>query len=130
MGGAELHEPYATYVRVVSSVDLDVTTLLPLNCYSTSHFNHMHTLLSTTLFPVAVLAVAVATYSVTKMFKLKTDKDLDVMMKSIESYYTFFLILVYPAITRCICQSFRCTQYEESSGKYRSLLTADLSIGA
>ena len=56
-GAIEMAEPYATYLSIVSVVDLDFASLLPLSCITASHVDHFDMLLVTTLVPLGVLFV-------------------------------------------------------------------------
>ena len=56
VGGAEMAEPYASFVELTSFVDLDVPRLLPFNCLAEREWDHFDSLVSVTIAPLLLFA--------------------------------------------------------------------------
>ena len=96
-------EPYESYLAAVSAVDLDFTRLLPFNCLSDERFDHMDSLVTVTLFPLALPALGLGAVRFLRRASMATFK----------SHFIQLMLLVYPAISRQICQSFRCDEFDD-----------------
>ena len=96
-------EPYNSFVNMVAFVDMDISGLLPLNCLSDEYFDHFDQLVTATLFgPSAVLLLVVGTVHPrvgTKASRAKAKRDVETIIIRI-------LMLIYPTLSRIICQSF------------------------
>ena len=101
-------------------VDLDIKQLLPLNCMSADRYDHLDTLLTTTLVPLGATGALLLTPVVLKWNRSRK--------AAMEKRFVQAMLFAYPAISRTICQSFRCTSFDDGTGKGVQYLTADMSI--
>ena len=63
VGGAPMAEPYNSYIKLMSWVDLDVSGVLPLNCFSDEPLDHFDKLVTATFFfPLTVFLLLVAVF--------------------------------------------------------------------
>ena len=103
VGGAQMAEPYNSFVNLVSFVNMDVSGLLPLNCLSDDYFDHFDQLVTATLFgPLAVLVLVVGVVHP----RIGTNASRAKAKKEVEAIIIRILVLIYPTISRIICQSF------------------------
>ena len=56
VGGAEMAEPYASFVELTSFVDLDVPRPVPFNCLAEREWDHFDSLVSVTTAPLVLFA--------------------------------------------------------------------------
>ena len=119
VGGKGMAEPYASYIAVTSAVNLDFTRLLPFSCLSNQRFDHMDALLAITMAPAGALVVCVAfvQFGVHDAARRAT----------LQSNFTHIMLLAYMTISRQICQSFRCREFDDGGAGVRAL-DADMSI--
>jgi hypothetical protein len=127
VGGAEMTEPYASFVELISVVDLDLPRLLPFNCLTEREWDHFDSLVSVTATPI-FLFISGSGLVQTKHCK-STARDSNQAHGRFRYYFIRVMLLAYPAISRTICQSFRCDEYDggDTYGEPK-LLKADLSI--
>ena len=96
-------EPYNSFVNMVAFVDMDISGLLPLNCLSDDYFDHFDQLVTATLFgPLAVLVLVVGVVHP----RIGTNASRAKAKKDVEAIIIRILVLIYPTISRIICQSF------------------------
>mmetsp|Transcript_24999 Transcript_24999/g.57947 ORF Transcript_24999/g.57947 Transcript_24999/m.57947 type:complete len:1793 (+) Transcript_24999:178-5556(+) len=127
VGGKEMEEPYAGFVELLSAVDIDLPRLIPFNCLVETEWNHFESLKTVTVVPV-VFFISVSILIVCLSPCLSTNGRAQAQMRF---NYCFIraLLVGYPAISRQICQCFRCDEYDRGTdGGFQSLLKADLSI--
>ena len=112
VGGESLPSPYFDFLSFMSWVAFDFVSFLPLGCVS-SQYDHFDSVLTVTCGPILIFAFLWAAFLAGKVKKSHLKTFLD------------FMLLVLPAISRRICQSFRVVEYDD--GQY-SYLGADHSI--
>lgn len=129
MEGAKfMAEPYNTYLKLASVFDLKLVQLLPLNCFSDTYFDHFYVLVTTTLVPpVAAFSFFFTAWLVSKSSAGETAKS--ATGETRKKVFMQALLFAYPPISRTICQSFRCSDFDDDGkGRDVSFLTADMSI--
>ena len=141
VGGRAMPTPYFDFLAALSFLALDVVQFLPLKCASGDDFDHLDSLLVMTLVPLAVLGAAMAGVTVLREQKKQAAKrrdgssgvsaggdvhtDKGMRKRDMVCYFLWGLNLVLPTISRQICRSFRCVEYDDSKFTH---LAADLSI--
>jgi len=119
--GEEFAEPYDSFVELASVVDLDVPRLVPFGCFVETSWDHVDSLVSITLAPVFIFVFG---SFVIFSWPYETPHDQAKALARFRYYFARFMLLAYPAISRTICQCFRCDEYVGGD----VLLKADLSI--
>lgn len=115
-------DPYGGFLDGLSVMALDIVQVLPFNCASTESFGHFEGLVMVTLFPIAVLLLGAAGLLVAfKLFESKMEKRHKLTL------FLQALMLMLPAISRHIFQSFRCEPYDLGDSKF-FLLASDHEI--
>ena len=57
LGGEPMSEPYNSFVNFCSFVNLDFAQLLPIDCLSTDHFDHLDKLVTVTILGPIIVSV-------------------------------------------------------------------------
>ena len=147
MGGTQVPFPYGQLVDFFDFVTLDLVSFVPFgrsfdhsqatshhranrylsatDCLYTTTFDHFHALILESISPLAVLAAAKIIKQCYRAW-LKccahlTSTTLEPKLRHrIMANYMTVLFFILPVISRRICQSFRCTDYDD--GKYQYLV--------
>ena len=128
LGGAQMSEPYNSFVGFLSILDLDIARMSGphFQCITPGHWGHFGGLvLVTSIAPVLYILIAVATSA---WVQKSTTRDKAGAWRQVNHYFIRALLLSYPAISRVICQSIRCDTYDGGADEDPVLLKADLSI--
>lgn len=121
LGGAPTPEPYGSFLNHLSMFSLDLVQMLPADCLVENQWSHFDSLLLETLIPIIILASILVVESIEKYhFKLPGSN-----WKTRVGYFVVVLLLVLPAISRRIAQTFTCSFFDN---KDLSFLVADYSI--
>ena len=111
--------PYDSFVVLFEFMALDFN-FLPLACARGERFGHLDYLFISTVVPFAFFALSIGIIVLLRKFK-PTESQYAGPAKGLVA----LIILVLPSISRTICQSFRCEEFDGGSEEY---LMADLSI--
>lgn len=119
LGGSTMPDPYASFLDKLSFMSMDFLSIMPTDCIKqTGHWEYM---LFSTLVPlVAFLLVALV------CLVLRDDKKTFV----IRGYFTSFILLMLPIISRRVCHTFRCDWYDAGNPLVEpvELLRVDLTV--
>ena len=113
VGGSEIPQPYAGFLSWFGFLTLDVIQLVPFDCAYERSFDHMDALLLVTLVPPLLLAAAVG---LTLFAKVNEWKSVGSLSDSFSMWLTM-IFLVLPVISRRVCQSFRCDEFQVGNDK-------------
>ena len=116
-------DPYGGFLNGLSVLALDVVQVLPFNCVSGQTFGHFEGLVAVTVFPIVVLVIGMAGLVVS--FKILGKKK--IKKRNAFTLFLQVLLLMLPAISRRIFQSFRCDEFN-LGGESLFLLASDHEI--
>ena len=91
VGGAEMAEPYASFVELTSFVDLDVPRLLPFNCLAEREWDHFDSLVSVTMTPIMLFASG--SVLVHAKYRRRTASERDHAHDKFRYYFTQLMLL-------------------------------------
>ena len=115
-------EPYESFVELFSIFDLNLSrlALLPFSCVLQRQFDHLDSVISVSLTPIALYAIGIG------LVRLKyAARDRERVRKMMTFYFVRLLLLGYPAISRTICQSFRCDIFDAGEDGSTMLLVSE-----
>mmetsp|Transcript_76376 Transcript_76376/g.218732 ORF Transcript_76376/g.218732 Transcript_76376/m.218732 type:complete len:911 (-) Transcript_76376:125-2857(-) len=132
LGGSEMPTPYGGFLESMSFFGFDLVQLLPLNCFSKNgNFGHMQALLLMTLSPLVILVLVLLLECVLKARAMGAkDKEKKQTGEFGHNIALFLqgIMLILPAVSRRVFQSFRCDVFDNGNGPDVSLLAADHNI--
>lgn len=98
--------------------------MVPADCIADKNWSFYDSLLIETIFPFVILGVILMVLGIRRC----RGHDPDAAKKSLKKQigiFVRFILLILPAISRRVCQTFQCLHYDDGDVK---LLVADLSV--
>lgn len=113
LGGNDMQAPYSAFVTAFSFLSFDIVRGVPIGCaHDVDHLDYM---VSWVTLPALIFLAG--------WIALRRSKPK--MRELFLSYYMQALFLVLPTISSTICESFRCSRYDDGEYEY---LTQDYHI--
>ena len=108
IGGKATPTPYGDFINSLSGLSMDLVQMVPADCLATSRWSHYDSLLLETLGPLIVIAVVFVYENVRREPRGNSAK---------RGYYLgqvlmFVFLVLLPAISRRVCQTFQCRTFE------------------
>jgi len=134
VGGTEMPNPYSGFLKTVGFLNLDVIQFVPFNCVYSDGFDHGKALVLECSVPLALFVLALSFSGWQTRRRMVAAVRAGVRNKE-ETNHTMtrfmqVLFLVLPTISRRICQTFRCVDYDvgEGSALHHSYLVVDYAV--
>mmetsp|Transcript_55334 Transcript_55334/g.152333 ORF Transcript_55334/g.152333 Transcript_55334/m.152333 type:complete len:600 (+) Transcript_55334:1277-3076(+) len=124
LGGSQMPPPYGDFLKAISFLVLDIIQWLPFNCAYADGFSARDALVFVTISPIAIFILVLVLawfWKLSGHSKSKSKKPPKVAR--VLGYFMQAILLVLPTISRRICQTFRCSEYDD-----QRLLDMDLEI--
>ena len=116
LGGEQTPEPYLGFLQALSIFSLDFVQMVPADCLVSGSWVHYDTLVLETLAPIVIVLFILLYDGVSHIENRGGEKAgrkrLGVIIRVV--------LLILPAISRRICQTFQCQNYDE--GDFRLLV--------
>ena len=119
VGGKEVPSPYLDFITLTSFTSLDVVSLVPFDCMYETSFDHLDALLLESLVPLFMLVAALIYTSARRLHSAAAPSH------KVLSAWLSMLFLVLPVISRRVCQSFKCDEFNVEGNEYVHYLSAD-----
>ena len=124
LGGSQMPPPYGDFLKAISFLVLDIIQWLPLNCAYTDGFSAWDALVFVTISPIAIFILVLILAWVWKLCgRSERRSKKPPKVARVLGYFLHVMLLVLPTISRRICQTFRCSGYDDLR-----LLDMDLEI--
>lgn len=121
LGGEETPEPYRGFLVALSLFSLDFAQMVPADCLVSGSWTHYNSLVLETLVPIVIILFILLHHGVSRI----ENRGVGGAGRKRFGFVVRVILLILPAISRRICQTFQCEDYDQ--GDFR-LLVADLAL--